>query len=96
MSILLPCELSTWSSVTSYLEVLTSGLDSVQDVMVALLQIHDLCNVAILNPEDARPHDECMFDEFYEVIEHQFTDQAQCSKICKKSARKKFVKSLFT
>ena len=75
MSILLPCELSTWSSVTSYLEVLASGLDSVQDVMVAMLQIHDLCNVAILNPEDARPHDECMFDEFYEVIQHQFTDQ---------------------
>ena len=73
MSILLPCELATWPSVTSFMEVLASGLDSVQDVVVTLLQIHDLCNVPLLNPEDARPHDEAMFDALFDVIENQFS-----------------------
>ena len=73
MSILLPCDLSTWPSVTSYLNVLASGLDTVQDVIVILLQIHDLCNVAILNEEDARFHDNHMFDHLFEVIENQFS-----------------------
>ena len=55
MGILLPCDLSTWPSVVSYLNVLTSGLDSIQDVIVVLLQIHDLCNISIFNDEeDAR------------------------------------------
>ena len=52
MGILLPCDLSTWPSVVSYLNVLTSGLDSIQDVIVVLLQIHDLCNISIFNDED--------------------------------------------
>lgn len=75
MGILLPCDLSTWPSVTSYLSVLASGLDSVQDAIVILLQIHDLCNVAILNNDDVRDHNEHMFDHLYEVIEHQFSPE---------------------
>ena len=75
MSILLPCDLATWPSVTSYLEVLASGLDSVQDVVVTLLQIHNLCNIAILNEDDSRPHDDQMFGHLFEVVENQFTNE---------------------
>ena len=73
MSIILPCDLATWPSVTSYMEVLASGLDSVQDVIVTLLQIHDLCNVALLKTDNARHHDESMFDTLFDVIENQFS-----------------------
>ncbi len=69
----MPCDLTTWSSVTSYLNVLASGLDNIHDVIVVFLQIHDLCNVAILDENDAREHNEHMFDHLYEVIEHQFS-----------------------
>ena len=75
MAILLPSDLSTWPSVISYLKVLASGLDTIHDVIVILLQIHDLCNIAILHPEDARPHNEQMFDHLYEVIENQFSEE---------------------
>ena len=76
MGILLPCDLSTWPSVVSYLNVLASGLDTIQDVIVVLLQIHDLCNISIFNDEEElRHHDEHMFDHLYEVIEHQFSLQ---------------------
>ena len=78
MGILLPCDLSTWPSVVSYLNVLASGLDSIQDVIVVLLQIHDLCNVDIFNDEDgARDHNENMFDHLYQVIETQFSPEDQ-------------------
>ena len=41
MAILLPCDLSTWPSVMSYLKVLASGLDTIHDAIVIFLQIHD-------------------------------------------------------
>ena len=75
MAILLPCDLSTWPSVMSYLKVLASGLDTIHDAIVIFLQIHDLCNIAILHPEDARIHNDQMFDHLYEVIENQFSEE---------------------
>lgn len=73
MPILLPCDLATWPSVVSYLNVIASGLDTVQDVIVILLQIHDLCNVSVF--DETREHNEHIFDHLFEVIEHQFSPE---------------------
>jgi hypothetical protein len=75
MSILLPCDLATWPSVTSYLSVLASGLENIQDVIVILLHLHDLSNIAILDTSPVRPHNDELFDELFQVIEHQFSTE---------------------
>lgn len=80
MEVTLPCDLPTWEAVQEYLMVLQSGDITVEEMIVAMLRIYDICNIKPGSGDGTATAcveigelDESIFDNFREVVENSFS-----------------------